>query len=249
VLLHHPFLALPLLVAIVLGTRPVHADHDSPSPAAPRGAAPGAPASARAVPAAPAPDAPDVAVAAVQAFYDKSTTFKSEFQQRFWVRAYNQEKTSHGRVTFVKPGKMDWQYDDPRDNRVVSDGLLIKVYEAGNKQMYEQPVDRSQYPAALAFLTGTGKLADAFDFEVFSGDQMKFQGGYVLVGTPKQPTPSYAKVLFYVDSATSQVRRVMIIDGQGNRNRFDFVNPRVNDPVPAKQFQFTPPVGTSIIRP
>jgi outer membrane lipoprotein carrier protein len=202
-------------------------------------------------PAAGAPGAPavDQAVHDVQAFYDRSSTFKSEFQQKFWVKAYNQEKSSHGHVTFAKPGKMDWVYDDPKDNRVVSDGVVIKVYEAANKQMYEQPVDKSQYPAALSFLTGTGKLVDAFDFTIVSGDEMKFPGGYVLVGAPRQTSAAYTKVLFYVDSATSQVRRVMIIDGQGNRNRFDFVTPRVNDPVPPAEFSFTPPPGTSIVRP
>jgi outer membrane lipoprotein carrier protein len=41
----------------------------------------------------------------------------------------------------------------------------------------------------------------------------------------------------------------MVIDGQGNRNRFDFVSPRVNEPVAATQFTFTPPPGTSIVRP
>ncbi len=106
----------------------------------------------------------------VQAFYDRSTTFKSDFQQKFWVKAYNHEKSSSGRVTFSKPGKMDWVYDDPKDNRVVSDGNVIKVYEAANKQMFEQPIDKSQYPAALSFLTGTGKLSDAFDFELVCGD-------------------------------------------------------------------------------
>jgi outer membrane lipoprotein carrier protein len=144
---------------------------------------------------------------------------------------------------------MDWVYDDPKDNRVVSDGNVIKVYEAANKQVFEQPIDKSQYPAALSFLTGTGKLSDAFDFELVCGDQMKFPGGYVLVGTPKQPTPAYSKVLFYVDMPTSQVRRVMVIDGQGNRNRFDFVNPKVNEPVPPAEFTFTPPPGTSVVRP
>jgi outer membrane lipoprotein carrier protein len=123
------------------------------------------------------------------------------------------------------------------------------VYEANNKQMYEQPIEKSQYPAALSFLTGTGKLDASFNFEVFPGDQMKFPGGIVLVGTPKAATPAYSKVLFYVDSATSQVRRVMIIDGQGNRNRFDFEAPKVNLPVAAGVFQFTPPAGTSIIHP
>jgi outer membrane lipoprotein carrier protein len=200
---------------------------------------------------APAPGAPGTAQAvdSVQAFYDKSTTFKSDFQQKFWVKAYNHEKTSSGHVTFAKPGKMEWVYDDPKDNRVVSDGKIIRVYEASNKQMFEQPVDSTQYPAALSFLTGTGKLADNFDFQVLAGAEMKFPGGYVLVGTPKQPTAAYSKVLFYVDAATSQVRRVMVIDGQGNRNRFDFVSPRVNEPVAPTQFTFTPPPGTSIVRP
>lgn len=204
-------------------------------------------------PTAPPVAAPATSVApvvtAVQTFYDKSQTFKSDFEQKFWVKAYSQEKTSRGHVTFSKPGKMDWVYLDPKDNRVVSDGSVIKVYEAANKQMYEQPVAKSQYPAALSFLTGTGKLADAFDFELVSGQELKFPGGYVLVGTPKQPTPAYAKVLFYVDAGTSQVRRVMIIDGQGNRNRFDFENPRINEPVAPGQFTFTPPPGTSVVRP
>jgi outer membrane lipoprotein carrier protein len=126
---------------------------------------------------------------------------------------------------------------------------MLRVYEAANKQMYEQQVDRSQYPAALAFLTGQGKLSDAFSFELYDGEKMNFPGGKVLVGSPRQPTPAYQKVLFYVDANTAQVRRVLILDGQGNRNRFDFVNPRVNEAVTATQFKFTPPPGTSIVRP
>lgn len=232
-------LSLSIAVVAVLFTS-LYADAGLAQPAAPTAA-----------PAATAAGAPNAeqAVQSVQAFYDKSTTFKSDFQQKFWVKAYNQTKTSNGHVTFAKPGKMEWVYLDPKDNRVVSDGKVIRVYEASNKQMFEQPVDTTQYPAALSFLTGTGSLAATFDFQLISGADMQFPGGYVLVGTPKQPTAAYSKVLFYVDAATSQVRRVMVIDGQGNRNRFDFVSPRVNEPVAATQFTFTPPPGTSIVRP
>jgi outer membrane lipoprotein carrier protein len=198
----------------------------------------------------PAPPAKTAEVVAkVQAFYDKTKTFSSDFTQEFFVKSHNVRKQSKGNVTFLKPGKMDWQYADPKDNRVVSDGSVLKVYEAANKQMFEQPVDKSQYPAALAFLTGSGKLGDSFNFQLFSGAQMSFPGGQVLVGTPKQPTPAYQKVLFYVDQATSQVRRVLIVDGQGNRNRFDFQTPRVNVPVKEERFKFTPPPGTQVIRP
>jgi outer membrane lipoprotein carrier protein len=234
---------LPLMLLVALSTsagalRADTAPAPLPAPAPPQQPAPAtSPAAAQ-------------AVASVQAFYDRSTTFQSDFKQHFTMKAYNQDRTSRGHVTFSKPGKMDWRYDDPKDNRVVSDGSEIKVYEAADKQMYVQPIDKSQYPAALAFLTGTGKLTDSFDFVLLPGNgQLNFPGGQVLVGTPKQPTPAYSKVLFYVDVATSQVRRVMIIDGQGNKNRFDFENPRVNEAVSDSQFQFAPPAGTSIIRP
>jgi outer membrane lipoprotein carrier protein len=191
----------------------------------------------------------DQAVACVQWVYDQSRTFQASFQQLFTVKAYATEKRSSGQVIFEKPGKMLWKYDNPQNNRVVSDGALIKVYEANNQQMYEQAMEKSQYPAALSFLTGTGKLSDSFDFDVQPGNKFGFGGGYVLVGTPKQPTPAYSKVLFYVDTGTSQVRRVMIIDGQGNRNRFDFSNPQFNTAVPPDTFRYTPPPGTTVVHP
>lgn len=198
----------------------------------------------------PAPAAQTAAmVEKVQAFYDKTTSFQSGFTQEYFVKSHNLRKESKGTVTFAKPGKMDWQYASPAGNRVVSDGAILKVYEAANKQMFEQSVNKSQYPAALSFLVGGGKLGSVFDFQMYPGASMNFPGGDVLVGTPKQPTPAYTKVLFYVDSATSQVRRVLIVDGQGNRNRFDFESPKVNVPVTAERFQFSPPPGTQVIRP
>jgi outer membrane lipoprotein carrier protein len=211
---------------------------------------------AQAPPAQPA--APDVqtVVNQVQTFYDKAHTFQSDFHQEFWVKAYNQTKTSRGHVTFSKPGKMNWTYDEPPGNRVVSDGTTVWVYQAAEKQMYESAINQSQYPAAVSFLTGTGKLGDAFNFTLIDGNNpaqtktaLSFPGGWVLIGTPKAATPSYQKVLFYVDKSTSQVLRVLILDGQGNTNTFTFDGPRVNDPVAPGQFTFTPPPGTNVVRP
>lgn len=189
------------------------------------------------------------AVANVQAFYNRTNTFSADFTQQYLAKAYNTTKVSNGHVIFSKPGKMDWEYTSPAGNRIVSDGSTLRVYEASNKQMYEQTVNQSQYPAALSFLTGQGSLDQNFDFQIFPGAQFGYQGGYVLVGTPKQPTPAYTKVLFYVDAQTSQVLRVLILDGQQNRNRFDFTNPQVNTNVDASKFTFSPPPGTTIVKP
>jgi outer membrane lipoprotein carrier protein len=187
--------------------------------------------------------------ARVQAFYDATKTFKANFTQTYTIKVQDVRKVSTGKVTFEKPGKMSWTYDAPNGNRVVSDGLTIKVYEKENEQMYETPVKGSQYPAALAFLMGQGQLTKDFSLRLLDPAQMKFEGGYVLEGTPKAATPAYQKVLLYVDAQTNQVRRALILDAQGNRNRFDFSAPVVNEPVTKGEFDFTPPAGTRVIKP
>lgn len=201
-------------------------------------------------PAAPAagPTAEQVATR-VQAFYDSSKTFKAAFTQTYTIKVHNQKKVSSGRVTFEKPGKMSFVYAAPNGNRVVSDGKTMKIYEKENQTLYETAVGKSQYPAALSFLMGQGQLTKDFSLRLLNAAEMKFEGGYVLEGTPKDATPAYQKMLLYVDSQTNQVRRVLILDAQGNRNRFDFTSPTVNEKVEPSEFQFTPPAGTKVTKP
>jgi outer membrane lipoprotein carrier protein len=222
-------------------------------------AADGEPAAAAAAPSDPstavASDAPapnelgtDEIAQRVQAFYDGAKTFQANFMQRYTIFAYNKQKESKGRVAFVKPGKMSWRYSN-NSNRVVSDGRLLKVYEAENKQLYQQNVAKSPYPAALSFLLGEGKLKESFVLKKLSAQTLTFKGGYVLLAIPREPTPAYQKMLLYVDGQTFQVRRVLLIDAQKNKNQFDFADPIVNMPIPATEFSFTAPSGTQIITP
>jgi outer membrane lipoprotein carrier protein len=96
---------------------------------------------------------------------------------------------------------------------------------------------------------GEGDLTKSFDLKALDAATLKFEGGYVLEGTPKEETPAYRKVIFYVDSASSQVRRVVIVDAQGNQNRFDFSAPKVNEAVDDKTFAYTPPDGVQTVKP
>jgi outer membrane lipoprotein carrier protein len=184
----------------------------------------------------------------VQVFYETTKTFQARFQQTYTVKVQNVKKVSNGTVSFEKPGKLSFRYDKPNGNRVVSDGKVTKVYESDNQQMYVTKVQKSQYPAALAFLMGTGKLEKDFTLKLLDPAQMKMEGGWVLECKPKDATPAYEKLLLYVDGQTSQVRRALILDAQGNRNRFDFSSPVENKPIPKGEFELTPPEGTNIIQ-
>ncbi len=190
----------------------------------------------------------------VQSFYDQVKNVGSDFTQTYYYQLYKKTQRSTGKVVFSKPGKMRWDYAAPNNKKIVSDGKTLIIYEPGEGkqpgQMIEQSLKNAELPQALTFLVGTGKLANIFRPKLLDAKKYGFTDGYVLELTPLKAQAQYAKVLFYVDRSAERrgvVHRVIIIDAQGNRNRFDFSNMQFNRPVSGALFSWRPPVGTQKI--
>ncbi|MFO0608578.1 MAG: outer membrane lipoprotein carrier protein LolA [Polyangiales bacterium] len=215
--------------------------------------APQAPAVVPAPQAPQAPAAPNGALTAqqivqrIQDFYDRTTNFQADFTQVSRSRLTGEEQRA-GRVIFKRPGRMRWNYSTNGDV-IVSNGTTLLAYQAEERQAIEQSLTQSQMPTALAFLTGTGRLADAFTFRLLDANQFQYPSGYVLEARPTTPQPTYERVVFYVDRASYQVTRTALIDAQGNTNRIEFRNPQVNLDVPESTFSWRPPADVRIVRP
>ncbi|KYF97917.1 hypothetical protein BE17_44410, partial [Sorangium cellulosum] len=181
-------------------------------------------------------------------FVGKKTYF-ARFKQEHTQKISGAVKKQSGTISVEKPDKISFRYDPPSQNRIVSDGVSLKVYVAEDRQMFVTPVKNSEYPGALSFLMGHG-LRPSFTFTF--NEKAKFEGGPVLVGKPRAPTPHYDLVMFYIDKALlakkdpGVVRRVLIVDAQGNRNRFDFENASQPASIEPAEFQFTAPPGTDV---
>jgi outer membrane lipoprotein carrier protein len=99
----------------------------------------------------------------------------------------------------------------------------------------------------MAFLMGTGRLDQSFTFRRLDAAREGYPSGDVLELRPKQPTPHYDRILFYVERTPALrglVRRLLIIDASGNRNRFDFSQLKFNAGVAGNRFNWQPPQGT-----
>lgn len=199
------------------------------------------------------------AVAAhVQAFYERAQTVQASFYQTYYHKLYDRYERSKGRVVFKKPGKMRWNYARPNGKVIASDGRRIQVFDPGDEderpQLVEQEISEHQLPQAFSFLTGTGKLEEEFHFRLLDPERQGFSDGYVLELRPREPSPHYDRILFYVvmvgegAAQAGVVRRVLIIDAAGNRNRFDFKDLKFDRPVPEDRFRFQPPKGTRVVR-
>ena len=189
--------------------------------------------------------ASDVA-AKVQKVSDGVLTYEADFTQDYTMKAFGAKKSQSGHVTFMKPGKMRWEYNEPKENVVVSDGVTLWSYIAAEKSARKMLVKDSQTPAALAFLTGKGALEKEFNLELVDPAVLKYEGGYVLRATPKVATSLYKYVLFFVRATTFHVTRVLIVDDQDNRNRFEFTAEKVNLKYDDAKFTWAPPTGVTV---
>lgn len=154
------------------------------------------------------------AVAQVDAFYKQVSTYRAAFTQQYAAHAYNTTKTETGTMMLGRPSQIAFVY--AYGNRVTGSGPTFTFFDATTNQTLTQTVAQSSY-GPLGFLAGQTSLAQTFTFRM-----QPFTNGYRLIGTPITPTPQYTVAIFDVDGPTSQVRRVTLVDGQHNVNRFEF---------------------------
>jgi chaperone LolA len=177
--------------------------------------------------------------------------WKASFIQKHKQKITGTEREQKGTVYVERPNKISFRYDPPNKNRIVSDGTTLKLYVAEDQQMFENPVKKTEYPGAFGFIMGSG-IRPSFEFSY--NDKAKFDLGPILIGKPRTPNPQYEQVLFYVDKDKlakgdpGAVNGVLILDAQGNRNRFELHSASFPTSIDAAEFTFTPPAGTNITK-
>jgi outer membrane lipoprotein carrier protein len=222
----------------------------APAASTPTATPPAAPAAAAAAPSASSDAARQVA-ASVQSFYDQTKDLSASFFQTYVNKVYDRTDRSSGKVTFKKPGRMRWDYAKPNGKVIVAAQGKFTLYEPGEEpgeagQVIEQNFQESDLPQAMAFLMGTGKLSDDFDFKLLDSAREGYPNGQVLELKPRKPNPHFDHLVFYVETSASLrglVRRLVIIDSTGNRNRFDFSDLKFNTGTPDSTFTWKAPAN------
>lgn len=194
---------------------------------------------------------------AVQGFYDRTQTLTTQFRQRYHSEQYDTTDESRGQLRIRRPGQMRFDYAEPNGQVIVATGERILLYEPPEEgetrgQVVERQLEDDQLPQALSFLTGTGRLDRDYRLRLLDASRRRFEG-QILELRPRRESPHYSRIQLYIDwsdgPARGRVLRMIIIDHDGNRNRFDFRNLEVNPTITDDVFEWTPPPNTRRVTP
>jgi outer membrane lipoprotein carrier protein len=192
--------------------------------------------------AAPAASVPDL-VKRLQERYDSTAGFRADFTQEVESATLGQKVESRGTVVFKKPGRMRWEFTEPRQT-LVSDGKFFWFYQPAEKQVLKTPFQQaftSTTPAS--FLLGVGRLDQDFNIAL-AGETAD---SYQLRLTPKKDPEALGLLDLVVSAKTFDILQATVTDPLGNVTRLHFSNIDRKASLDDTLFHFTAPPGVDVI--
>jgi outer membrane lipoprotein carrier protein len=183
---------------------------------------------------------------AVDTHYNHLQSSKGAFVEIYNAPGISRSET--GTMWLKKPGKMRWEYHEPREKLFLTDSQNAYFYVPGERQARKTSLKKiDDIRSPLRYLLGKTKLEKELDGLSLAPDIAPLQpGGVVLRGIPKAMSDRISEIVLEV-SPTHQITRIVIQGTEGAVTDFRFSHIEENIPVPDSFFHFTPPPGVVTI--
>lgn len=143
--------------------------------------------------------------ARVDQHYNNLKSLRSDFEEIYQGAGLSRRES--GELWLLKPGKMRWDYKEPRPKLFVTDNKSAYFYVPGDRQARRLPVKNLEdFRSPIRFLLGHTKLQKEFDHLAVSTEKPLNLGDVVLQGVPLNMKDRVARVLLEMTPAGQLTR-------------------------------------------
>ena len=191
----------------------------------------------------PSPLGLEAIIQGVEKAYNGTNSLEARFEQRYHSKVFRRSRVSKGKVRFARPGFMDWNYESPKRRRYLLDGKDLWIHRVDEGElMVRRDYDGGELQAALRFLWGRGRLDKGFKVALLRQNQERA----LLRLVPERPSGHYDQVRLAVRLKDFRISDSVVVDAQGNENRFKFIGARYDKKLNSADFRFAPPKGLQV---
>lgn len=181
----------------------------------------------------------------VDRHYNHLRTLQANFSEIYRGSGISREES--GKLWLKRPGKMRWEYEQPRQKLFISNGKEAWFYVPGEQQARKTPMKKLEdLRSPLGYLLGKTKLQKEFEALSLAPDVAPLNAGdTVLRGVPKF-MQMVSQVVMEIAPGGEIVR--LIADGaDGSTTEYRFTDQKENLAMADRQFRFIPPAGVQVI--
>ena len=186
----------------------------------------------------------DAIVDSLQKNYEATVDFVADFRQETEVKTLNRNLKASGQVSFKRPGKMFWRYEEPKGQFVLADGKYLYFYQPEQNQIIKSPLKnafRSDIP--LSFLLGIGNLKKDFNAVLKATEESQ----YILRLEPKGESGGFSEILLGVTKNSSDILWVSVRDATNNLTTIRLSGMRKGVGLKDSLFRLEVPKGVDVV--
>lgn len=178
----------------------------------------------------------------VEARYNKAKTLEVLFNETY-TPIGSPARAETGKLLLRKPGRMRWDYTQPKGKLFVSDGKDIWLYTPSDNRVVKRKLRESEdMRAPLAFLLGKLDFSKEFRNIVARPEGADTR----ITAETKTDNLPYSSVEFLV-TRESRIREVKVKGLDNSLLAFVFDQEKVNPPADSNLFKFKAPPGAKVL--
>ncbi len=177
----------------------------------------------------------------LDAFLEKTDSMQAGFQQKLLDGAGFVLQESSGKFKLKRPGKFLWDYSVPYEQKIVSNGKTIWVYDSELEQVSIKPYSQLLSGAPVILLDRRGRLDEEFEIE----DRGLVDGLYQVLLKPLSEDREFKEIR--VGLSDGLLRSILLIDTFDQSTRIEFIQMRANPVLDDSLFEFVPPKDADVV--
>ncbi len=178
--------------------------------------------------------------AGLEACFEKMQDFTANIVQEKQIELFSASITSTGKIIWKKPNRIMIEMNPPDGSQLYFNGSVLWIYYPEEKVAERYAVqDSGAFSKAFFMFNPFSSAADDF----ISSAEMQ-QGTIALTFSP--PGHLFSAVKIWVESALCLVRKVELMQKNGDKTVLTYNNAAINTDVSDKVFSFSPPEGTAV---
>ena len=179
--------------------------------------------------------------------YNRMQTLQAQFTEAYSGAGLKRQES--GTLELKKPGRMRWDYANPRPKTFLTDGKTAWFYVPGERQARRAAVkDIDDLRSPLRYLLGKTKLEKEFvGLAIEANAKPANAGDIVLKGVPKNMQDRVSQVLLEV-TPDGLITRIEVEEMDGSVTEFRFLQQKENVQISDQRFKFELPPGVEVVQ-
>lgn len=178
----------------------------------------------------------------LQVLLNKNASLQANFLQQTEDANKNVVQKNSGYFIVKKPGKFFWETNPPFEQKVISNGSTLWIFDPDLEQVTISVIDErvQQTPALLL----SGQVQD-LDKQYTISEQTK-EGVMTYMLLPKTTNSLFEKLHLYFNEGV--IQKIQLLDSVGQFSTISLSNVKIDAPVNDSLFEFSVPKGVDIIK-